>query len=121
MAVTYRTRIGDAFSEGCRLLWLAVEAEGLTNAAAGRAVACARPDFLKIIYGDRKPNRDESIRIEDRFKVPIRAWDEKKLAAPFLLPAARPKPPESATSLRGAANDSDDLPSKDRTGTGGAQ
>lgn len=93
----YRDHVGDDFSEGARLVWLAKEADDLSNGDIAEIAGCSRSQILKIIYGDQLPNRRVTERLRDRFGVPATAWDEKP-AVPFVVPAARPKPPAAVES-----------------------
>jgi len=98
MGASHRTTKGAHFSEGSRLLWMAVEASGLNLSKAAGEARCDRANFVKYIYGDRSPGRVDSIAILERFGVPLLSWDQEP-TEPFVLPALRPKIPDSTDDL----------------------
>ena len=88
MQPLHRSRPGEHFSEGSRLLWLALERLGHTQADAEAQLECAAGAVNRLLYGDRKPGRALGDRIAERYGVQVRAWDEEPKKR-FVFPAAR--------------------------------
>lgn len=65
---------GPKFSEGTRLFWLAILANGWTTEAAREALGFSRGTVEKLLYGDRSPGREAAGDIERLFGVPSIAW-----------------------------------------------
>jgi hypothetical protein len=118
MGISHRVETGRVFSEGSRLLWLAVEASGLNLSKAAVRGECSRADFVKYIYGDRRPGRVDAMALLEHFAVPMTAWDAKP-SEPFVFPALRPKDPESGHDVSADAANDDAVPKPGETGTGG--
>jgi hypothetical protein len=77
LASKKRTRLekGKLFSEGCRLLWLALRKRGVNVAQARIAVGCKYEGTLdRVLYGDRKPGLQLVLAIQKQFEVPAAAW-----------------------------------------------
>ena len=98
--VATRTHLGSQFSEGARLLWVAMESRGWSQGQLTKAVA-ARPGVVpRWLYGDTKPSWDWAKKISGLFGIALEAWTLEP-TAPFVPPAAReepsPKLPSSGT------------------------
>jgi transcriptional regulator with XRE-family HTH domain len=83
-----RTTLGRFFNEGARLLWLALEARGWSQADLRRALGVPPGAHSRWLYGDRRPGRQMAQRIYTAVGIPVTAWDEAP-TCPFELPAAR--------------------------------
>lgn len=79
-----RTRFGKDFSEGARLLWLAIS--GMTQSDAKDRIGCSAGMLTHWLYGDRRPSAEWLARIEDAFDVPAGEWGRPP-TEPFTLPA----------------------------------
>ena len=88
MRALLRTRLGPHFSEASRLLWLALEREGLSQTEGEAALELSSGQVNRLLYGDRRAGRGVAQRAFIRFGVPIGAWDQPP-AKRFNLPAAR--------------------------------
>jgi arylamine N-acetyltransferase len=82
----WRLHKGDTFSEGTRLLWLRLLADGWTVQRARVVLGCAEGALNKILYGDKRPGLRLALSIEQHFGVPAAAWRAEP-TAPFELPA----------------------------------
>jgi len=69
--------IAAAPNEGARLFREAIEAKGETQGAAARALATTSSMVNRWLLGTRKPSRYWAPIIEERYGVPMRAWDQK--------------------------------------------
>lgn len=87
MSKPNRTDLGPLFSEGSRLLWLAIQREGLPSARAADAVDADASLFHRWLYGERKPGRSHGNVLSERFGVPSDAWDIAP-TEPFAPPGA---------------------------------
>lgn len=88
MASKKRTRLdkGDKFSEGSRLLWLALRKRGVNASQARTILGCKHEGTVdRLLYGDRRAGLELALNIEKHFAVPASAWhaEPKK---PFELP-----------------------------------
>lgn len=87
MSKLNRTELGPLFSEGARLLWLAIQREGLLSAPAAAEVGADSSLFHRWLYGERKPGRTHGNALSERFGVPSDSWDMEP-SEPFAPPAA---------------------------------
>jgi transcriptional regulator with XRE-family HTH domain len=79
-----RTEVGPAFNEGARLLWKALAEKGWSQADLRRRLRVRRPDgslavlatgiVTHWLYGDRRPDIEILVQIEDLLGVPATAW-----------------------------------------------
>lgn len=82
----YRTSLGDKFSEGSRLLWIAMG--GVAPADFERELGWPRGTLSNYLYGERRAGRDAALLLFERHKIPIGAWSDPP-TEPFVPPAAR--------------------------------
>jgi transcriptional regulator with XRE-family HTH domain len=83
-----RWRIGPKFSEGARLLWVAIESRRETQLDAARKLDMDRGHVARILYGDRLPTPKFITRMTDTYQIPGDSWGRRPLE-PFTLPACR--------------------------------
>lgn len=88
MATLFRRELGSRFCEGTRLLWLAIEREGISPAAAAKRMGWSRATASHVLYGDRLPGVVLLSAVEREFGVPYAAWTLPP-SEPFTPPAAR--------------------------------
>lgn len=92
---SHREHLGEHFSEGARLLWeklpkLAREwgvRPGSVREELTRRLGAARGTVSRYLYGDRKPDRVQAVKLQELAGIPPATWD----AAPksrFSPPAA---------------------------------
>lgn len=83
-----RTRLGDKFSEGSRMLWLMI-AERYNGAQheCAAALGLDRGQFSHVLYGDRRLGIDEAIRIRDSHGIDPSVW-AKDPTEPFTVPTS---------------------------------
>jgi hypothetical protein len=100
-----RRTLDDKFSEGARLLWIAVAAHGWNQAAAAKAIGMPSGQLSKFLYGVRKPGREWATKLHEKLLIPLATWDMPSTIA-FEPPAARPVvdskkgPPKKARARR---------------------
>jgi len=84
----YRTRLGSLFSEGARLLWLALADRKLSQADAERLLGSPQGQLSKWLYGERRPGLKWAVLIQAQFDIPPETW---RLAPSrkFVPPAAQ--------------------------------
>lgn len=70
----FRRHLGQRFSEGSRLLWLALGTERLSIAQAAARLGWHRGNLARALYGDSKPGIDALVVVEQTFAVPVGAW-----------------------------------------------
>lgn len=68
-----RTRLGEKFSEGSRLLTEAIAKFGSVTRAS-RATGLTTGTLVLWKFGDRTPDLASAIRLRDEFGVPVDAW-----------------------------------------------
>ena len=83
----YRTDLGPLFSEGARLLWVAVEAGGGIAAIRGR-LNFSSGEMTRLLYGDRRANLAQANVCAERLAIPTTAWEQQP-SQPYEPPAAR--------------------------------
>ena len=84
---TYRTDLGPLFSEGARLVWVAVEREGGV-APVRKRLGFDVGEMSRLMYGDRRANLQQANRCLEVLDVPTTAWEQAP-SEPFEPPAAR--------------------------------
>lgn len=85
---TTRTELGESFSEGARLLWLAMQERGWSQGQLTKALE-AKPGMVsRWLYGDTKPGWDWAEKIREVVGIAFDAWAMKPTAS-FVPPAAR--------------------------------
>lgn len=97
MAFTRRA-LGPHFNEGARLLWLALDKAGDSVREIDRLTSATQAvgSSIRWLYGDGRPGTGARVKLEERYGVPILAWDQPP-TAPFVVPALRePEPDELA-------------------------
>mgnify|MGYP007083426783 CR=1 FL=1 len=82
----YRISLGDKFSEGARLLWIAMG--DVAPADFERSLGWSRGTLSNYLYGERRAGRDAAVLLFERHQIPIGAWAEKPTET-FIPPAAR--------------------------------
>jgi hypothetical protein len=82
----HRTHLGDRFSEGARLLWIARGATPL--AEFERSLEWPRGQLSNLLYGERGAGRKTATMLLQRFGIPLEAWDLPS-SVEFVPPAAR--------------------------------
>lgn len=86
-----KATLGAEFSEGARLLWKALAAEGLSQSQGAREVKADTGLFSRWLYGERKPGRTWANAVAERFHVAPNAWDVAP-TEPFAPPGAATDP-----------------------------
>jgi ribosome-binding protein aMBF1 (putative translation factor) len=86
----HRTELGNHFSEGARLLWLAVAARDGSQTVLAHEIHVGVAVLNRWLYGERKPSRQFAAIIEARLGIPASAWDAK-VRGRFVLPAVAAK------------------------------
>jgi len=84
----YRTELGPKFSEGSRLLWEAMEQNGLTLEDVTRRLNAKRGMAAHWAYGDIGPSARWAWALWEAYKIPIPAWNQAPTEL-FVPPAAR--------------------------------
>lgn len=82
----YRTHLGPKFSEGARLLWVA-----LGNTPRGEfesALGWAPGMLSNLLYGERGAGRRTATLLLERHGIPLDAWDRPP-SVEFVPPALR--------------------------------
>lgn len=82
----HRKRLGDKFSEGARLLWVALGTR--TIAEVERSLKWPRGKLSNLLYGERGAGRKTSTTLYHEHGIPIEAWDLPP-STTFIPPAAR--------------------------------
>lgn len=83
----HRTQLGGSFSEGARLLWIALGGFD-RQVAAAEDLGCMKSTLSRWLYGDRRPESHWRSVLKKRFRIPYESWETppKRL---FVPPAAR--------------------------------
>lgn len=115
-----RTKLGDHFSEGARLLWLAMESRGWSQGQVAKAIEAKSGVVPRWLFGDTKPSWDWAVILRDTFEIPLEAWTLPPTQE-FIPPAAReldsaPELPPSPVSGSDVIDDANEHASKP-TGT----
>lgn len=71
-----RRELGKRFSEGARLLWVAMRREGLTQEALRKDMGRARGVVGHWLRGDRRPDGASRGKLFERFEIKPQAWEE---------------------------------------------
>lgn len=87
MRVYHRDTLGPHFSEGARLLWVALLERRDSQQEIANEIGCLKPTLNKWLYGMRRPGTSWRIAIRRKFKVPLLAWDAKP-KKPLTLPGS---------------------------------
>jgi hypothetical protein len=82
-----RRRLGDRFSEGARLLWLAMLRQGLSQESLRAELGRPKGVIGRWLLGDRLPDGESRGRLFKRFGIKPQAWDQKP-SKPFSLETA---------------------------------
>lgn len=82
----YRRHLGPRFSEGARLLWIAMG--DMPPAEFERSLGWSRGILSNYLYGERRAGRAASLLLFERHAIPIGAWSKAPSVA-FVPPAAR--------------------------------
>ncbi len=82
-----RTALGPHFSEGARLMWLALRERGQSDYAFSKEFGVGRSTVLKWLYGDSLPSRLWGIEIERLLGIAPGLFDVPPKRA-FVLPGA---------------------------------
>lgn len=81
-----RRHLGKRFSEGARLLWLAM---GETSQAEfQRGLGLAPGMLANYLYGERRAGREVAVLFQQRLGIPIESWSQAS-TVDFVPPAAR--------------------------------
>ena len=83
-----RTHLGPLFSEGARLLWMAMGTKRVSAEDVRRDVEASSGAVAKWLYGDKRPGISYAQRLEQSFGVPMVAWTQQPTVT-FVPPAAR--------------------------------
>lgn len=86
----HRKHLGERFSEGARMLWRAIEKNGLPMRAVAEAVGppTVPGDVCRWLYGDHRPTLRALMALEQAYRIPLSAWTVAP-RRPFVPPAAR--------------------------------
>lgn len=103
---------GRYFSEGARLMWLALEARGWSQTELAVKLGTSSGQVSQWLYGGRRASLKWAVVIRDVLDIPLAAWNQAP-PADYELPTTAPKATESGRTL--AADDDDSVRA---TGTG---
>lgn len=81
-----RTTLGSCFSEGARLLWLALAERKWTQAMAETKIGTAAGLVNRWLYGDQRPGLAYALALQKLFNIPLVAWNQEPKKR-FELPA----------------------------------
>lgn len=82
-----RRQLGERFSEGARLLWIAMRKHGLSQESLRRDLGRARGVIGHWLRGDRLPDGASRGRLFERFAIKPQAWEQKP-TKPFSIEEA---------------------------------
>src|SRR5579885_2581764 len=82
----YTQTPGKYLSDGTRLLWAAMEREGLSQEQLRAKMNAAVVVVGRWMRAERRPGTEARVWLLGRFKIPLAAWDEEP-KKPFSLPA----------------------------------
>ncbi len=85
---SHRKELGKFFSEGARLMWLAIEREGVSMNQVGKDFGMHAGEIPRVLYGERKANGLVLENALARWGIPLAAWRQKPIEE-FVPPAAR--------------------------------
>ena len=74
---TTRKHLGPKFSEGSRLLWLALASRGLSQNAVCREVGCSDGHVNRWLYGDRGITLNFAVKLFKLYGIEVETWDAK--------------------------------------------
>ena len=69
-----RDYFGPKFSEGARLLWLALREADVSAADMSRALGTGNGTLHRWLYGDRRPDIDSAVKILDLYDIKPEMW-----------------------------------------------
>lgn len=84
---SFRRDTGRSFSEGARLLWLALSARGYDRKAVAQMVGVSAPVLHHWLYGTRRPSWPARMVLRRKLRIPLQTWDQPPTEE-FVLPAA---------------------------------
>ena len=96
---SYRTQLGQFFSEGSVLLWKATGRYEGGREELTRKLGIARGMLSTWLYGDRRPGIDKAVMLAKVLKIPVAAWLAVP-SEPFSPPAMLEPPVAPASSPR---------------------
>lgn len=82
----YTDTLGDKFSEGARLLWLAMRRSQLSQEQLRLELQLARGVIGRWLRGERRPDGKSRGTLFERFEISPTAWDSPP-SEPFTLPS----------------------------------
>ena len=91
-----RPEKGKYFSDGARLMWLAIEARGWSQTELAAKLGTSSGQVSQWLYGGRRASLKWAVQMRDVLDIPLGAWNQ---AAPegFEFPAPRER--ESGPSV----------------------
>jgi hypothetical protein len=96
-----RTRLGTQRSAALPLIWDALERQGWSDARLSAEMGEDTAAVSRLLYGDRKANRKQSVKLHELLGIPFSAWDE-----PTALKRRRhqsPRPAKSSSDVSASA------------------
>lgn len=88
MGVPHRCHLGTRFTEGSRQIWIQLPKAKLDVEEFTRKAGWGRGVLLKLMYGDREPNRRQSVQLHEILGIDPAEFD-KPPKREFVPPAAR--------------------------------
>jgi len=86
-SLVFAADLAPGFSEGSRLLWLAMRRRGLSQSALRAQLGCAGGVIGRWLLGSRKPSASFRVLLVDLLGVPVNSWD---------MPPRKPFSPKEA-------------------------
>lgn len=86
-----RQKVGPNFSEGARLLWIAMRIQGMNQCGVARVLGRHRGVINRLLYGERRPGLDLALDIQDTFGIRPVDWS-RDATQEFITPAAKMAP-----------------------------
>lgn len=70
-----RQDVGEAASAALPLLWDVLQRRNWSHADFARELSEDAGKVAKLLYGDRKPGRQLSLKLLERFEISLALWD----------------------------------------------
>jgi hypothetical protein len=91
-----RTALGTQRSAAVPLIWAALAERGWSDARLGAEMREDSAAVSRLLYGDRKANRQQATKLLDILGIPLASWDA---SCPVKRRKHEPRPPASTTKL----------------------
>jgi ribosome-binding protein aMBF1 (putative translation factor) len=93
-----RPERGKYFSEGARLMWLAIDRLGWSQTELAAKLGTSSGQVSQWLYGGRRASLKWAVTIRDVLDIPLASWNQSPPEG-YSLPVASPRATESGRTL----------------------